>query len=240
MATEPPSVPAAPQSADGREVSALVMMLWFGVLQLAGLVAGWAASLYLFGGAFSSFTAFPQVRNATSVQTAAALGPAIRSMTLVLPVTGAVEIIALAILAIGFWGLRRVDRTFSVPSILTIVMVVGGGLAVAGGVGFFGSVSNIITQAPTASASLSSAEFSSAVASLFIAFFMLAIGGLLTLIGFIGGELLGLWRAGSRYNETLLKLGAIFTIIPFLNLAAPVLIIVGASQARSRLRAGTA
>ena len=207
---------------------------------MAGVVTGWVASFYLFGAAFSNFTAFPPVRNATSAQTAAALGPVLRGMTLVVPVTGAVEIIALVILAMSFRGLKRVDRRFSVPSILTVVMIVGGGLAVAGVAPFFSSISNIIAQAPTASTSNPSAEFSSTLTSLFIALFMFAVGGLLTLIGFIGGQLLGLWRAGSRYKEMLLKLGAIFAIIPFLNLAAPVLIIVGANQARNRLRAGPA
>jgi hypothetical protein len=214
-------------------------MIWFGVLQLVGVVVGWIVSFYLFGTAFSNLAAFGTAKSVTSAQTMAAFRPAFRGLSFVIPVAGGVQMVALAILAIGFWQLRKVDRRFSVPSIFMIVIIIGGGLAVVGLVPFVASIGSIISQAPTVSTPGTSATFSSTLASLIVTSFLLAAGGLLTLIGLIGGQILGLWRAGSRYKETLLKLGAIFAIIPFLSLIAPVLVMVGANQARNRLRVGT-
>lgn len=220
------------------EVSALQKMLWFGVLQLAGIVAGWVVGFYVISTAFSGSTMFSLGQNATSAQTSAALGPVFRSVSMIFPIVSAVQIAALLMLTMSFWELKKVDGRFSLPSVLMLALIVGGVLAVAGFEPFFGSLTNILAQAPTPSAPNPSAELTPAIASLLFSLVLLGVGGLLALIGFFGGQMLGLWRAGSRYNETLLKLGAIFAVIPFLNLVAPVLVIVGANQVRNRLRAG--
>lgn len=239
MTSEVSSEPGRQAPVTDHDSSPLQKMMWFGMLQLAGMVAAWAASLYLFGSTFSHLAALGTANNTTSAQTATALGPVFRSLSLVIPISGAVQIVALAILAVGFWELKKVDRRFSVPSIMVIVAIIGGALAVVGLIPFFGSIANIIAQGPTASAPGPSAALASALASLIVSFILLAVGCLLTLIGFLGGQLLGLWRAGNRYNETLLKVGAIFAIFPFLNLIAPVLVIVGANQSKNRLRAAS-
>jgi hypothetical protein len=62
-----------------------------------------------------------------------------------------------------------------------------------------------------------------------------AAGALLALIGGVGGLILGVWRIGSKYDETMLKAGAIFIVIPFLNILAPILILLGASSVKGRL-----
>jgi hypothetical protein len=54
------------------------------------------------------------------------------------------------------------------------------------------------------------------------------------LVGFIGGEMLGLWRVGSRYNEVIIKVGAIFFIIPLLDILAPFLVMAGVRRAKKR------
>ena len=239
MTSEAPSEPSAQAPAGAFDASALQKMIWFGVLQLAGVVVGWIVSFYLFGTAYSSLTALGTVNSVNSAQMTVAFEPVFRGLPFVIPLVGGVQIVALAILATSFWQLRNIDRKFSVPSIFVIVAMIGGGLAVLGLIPFFASIRNIITQAPAVSAPGTSVAFSSALDSLIVAFLLLAVGGLLTLIGLIGGQILGLWRAGSRYKETLLKLGAIFAIIPFLSLIAPVLVIVGANQVRNRLRVGT-
>jgi len=51
----------------------------------------------------------------------------------------------------------------------------------------------------------------------------------------IGGQILGLWRVGTRYNETTIKVGAIFTIVPLLNIVGPILVLIGALEAKGRL-----
>jgi len=160
-------------------------------------------------------------------------------MTLVVPLIAAINIVSLVVLTIGFRELREVDRpAFSLPSTLMILMVVGGIITVVGVVPFLSGISNIIAQAPTSTSAAPSAAFFSAIAPFFFALTLFAIGGLLAFIGLIAGLILGLWRVGSRYDQTIIKLGAIFAIIPVLDIAAPVLVIVGAQQARRKVSSG--
>jgi len=63
---------------------------------------------------------------------------------------------------------------------------------------------------------------------------MMIIGGLLSLIGLIGGVILGLWRVGARYSSTAIKIGAIFTFFPLLNCVSMVLVIIDARHAKER------
>jgi ABC-type dipeptide/oligopeptide/nickel transport system permease subunit len=64
---------------------------------------------------------------------------------------------------------------------------------------------------------------------------LVAIGGVLSLIGAIGGVLLGLWRVGGRYDQTILKVAAIFVIVPLLSIVSPILVIIGVSSAKGKL-----
>jgi hypothetical protein len=80
-----------------------------------------------------------------------------------------------------------------------------------------------------------SAAFFNQFSSVFAYIGLILLGGILSLIGYIGGLILGLWRVGSRYNQTTLKIGAIFQIIPLLQLVAPILIILGANDAKNTL-----
>jgi hypothetical protein len=64
---------------------------------------------------------------------------------------------------------------------------------------------------------------------------VVVIGAILAFIGEIGGVVLGLWRVGTRYGETVIKVGAIFTVIPLLSTVAPILILVGALEVKGRL-----
>ena len=61
-----------------------------------------------------------------------------------------------------------------------------------------------------------------------------AIAGIALLIGIIG-IILGLWRAGSRYDESLIKIGGILMIIPYLAVVGPILILIGASNVMKRM-----
>ncbi len=47
--------------------------------------------------------------------------------------------------------------------------------------------------------------------------------------------MIGLWRSGKRYNEPLLKAAVIFFIFPYLNVVAPILVLLGARNAGKRL-----
>jgi hypothetical protein len=209
--------------------------MWFGITQLVGLVVGWIVYFYAFGIAFGSTANLNLPPNPSTQQVSSALGPIFQEFTLVMPISLGIELVAILALLIGLREFSRVDPSrFSVPSKLMYLLVIGVIIAGAGAILLFNSLPAIIAQAPSSGSTPSSA-FMSSIAGL-LAFAALAfIGGILALIGVIGGQILGLWRVGSRYNETVIKLGAIFVIIPLLNIVAPILILVGASQAKGRL-----
>ena len=86
-----------------------------------------------------------------------------------------------------------------------------------GGVGgalFLGRLPDLISRVPATPGALPPSFFA-LFGSLGIDFVLLALGGILTIVGLIGGQILGLWRVGTRYNETTIKVGAIFTVIAF-------------------------
>ncbi|HEV2227260.1 MAG TPA: DUF973 family protein, partial [Nitrososphaerales archaeon] len=139
------------------------------------------------------------------------------------------------VLTMGLRDMSKVDGPkFSVPWKLMIFLMIGSALAGVSAYLIFNDIPAIIAQAPRA-AGTPSTDFFSVVGSLLLAALVAAIGGILALIGLIGGQILGLWRLGSKYDETLLKLGAIFVIIPLLNIAAPFLVLIGAYQIKGRL-----
>ena len=131
--------------------------------------------------------------------------------------------------------LAKVDNSrFSLPWKFMIVLIIGVALLAGGLIPVFNQIPNIIAQAPTGPGAPSAAFFS-AISTLIFAAVLAVIGGIMALIGTIGGQILGLWRVGSKYNETIIKVGAIFVIIPLLNFVAPLLILIGAYQVRGRL-----
>jgi hypothetical protein len=219
------------------ETSALTKVMWFGIVQIAGLVVGWISTLYIFGlqfGNMAGFTKLPQ--NATQAQVGAALGPFFQTFSLVIPVDIAVGLVGAVVLTMGLRDLAKVDSSkFSVPWKLMVFLIVGSLVAGAGVSIIFNALPSVIVQAPPTGSATPSTAFFSAIGSLIFAGLIAAIGGILALIGLIGGQILGLWRVGSRYNETIIKLGGIFVIIPLLNIIAPILILVGAYQVKGRL-----
>jgi len=63
---------------------------------------------------------------------------------------------------------------------------------------------------------------------------LLVVGGILTLVGVIG-TMIGVWRLGTLYSDTGLKVAAFLFFIPFLNVVSVFLIILGTSSALRRL-----
>ena len=230
MTVMPPTQPPAAPS----ERSALGRVLWFSILQIVGLVAGWAAGFYLFGPLFGSASAMNLGPNPTPADVAKALGPLFQAIVLIVPISAVISIVGLLLLTSGFRGLSKSDSRFSLPSIFMIIMIIGYVLAVVGVVPLVNDIPNLIAQAPTTGNAPSSA-FATLLSTLIFSIALIGLGGLLAFIGLIGGMILGLWRVGSKYDETLIKIGAIFIIIPLLNIVAPILILVGVSGARGRL-----
>lgn len=237
MSVQAPPVwtPQQPTSAP-EEKSALGKLVLFGIVHLAGIVTGWVVSFYVFGTVFASSAGFKLPPNPTPAQASAALGPIFQAVGLLVPVSLAIELVGMFVLTLGFREFRDVDaHRFSLPTKLMYLMIIGTIIAAAGVIPLFNSLPSIIAQAPYARGTTPSAAFMSGIGTIILFALVAGVGGILALIGVIGGQVLGLWRVGTKYNETVLKLGAIFAIIPLLNVVAPILVLVGAHQVRGRI-----
>jgi len=231
------STPINTTQTTSEERSALTKVMWFGIIELVGIVAGWVAAFYLFSNLFSG-TFFTSLVNSTGTvtpaQVATAMGPVFTDITYIIPLSLGIELVGLIVLTLGFRGLARVDsQRFHVSTPFMAVLMVGLLLAAGGAVPILTSLPNIIASAPTSGTA--SAAFLNQFGTILAYLGLVLLGGLLSLIGYIGGLILGLWRVGSRYNQTTLKVGAIFQIIPLLNIVAPILIILGANEAKNTL-----
>lgn len=227
--------PAMGPSTVAEEVTALQKVMWFSITQLVGVVAGWASSFYLFANLFQNMALFNLPSNPTPEQVSAALGPLIQGLAFVVFLGVAVFLAGAVFLTMGFRQLAKVDRaSFSISTPFMAIFMVG--LVVVGGSAAFliNSIPRLIANVPPQGGPFSP-DFTSVFGSLFADFGLILIGAVLALIGVIGGLILGLWRVGSRYNQTAIKIGAIFEIIPLFNIVAPILILVGANDAKNVL-----
>lgn len=215
------------------EASGLKKVMWFGIIQLVGLVGGWVGGFYVFSTIFMNVNLYSSLpANATPSQVATVLGPLFQAVVYIIPLSLGITIAGLIVLYLGFGDLAKVDKpNFSTPRTLTVLLILGLVFVGAGAIPLINSIPNLISQAPTTGTP--SSAFMSQLSSLFAYFGIMALGGILCLIGIIGGEILGLWRAGTRYNQTTLKVGAIFEVIPLLNIVAPILIVLGANDAKN-------
>jgi hypothetical protein len=247
-ALPPESQQAFAQPQDSRrEASGLRKVMWFGVLQLVGLAVGGAFGIYIIESAITSVAAVVPTINQTypattvppvneSSRALAALGPVFQGFLFLVPVIVVIDLAALALLTLGLRDMGKVDRVrFSTPSTFMLVMVAGTFISAAGALLLLSNLSSFFTAELASQGPPPSADALARVGSLFLGIVVDAVGGILEVVGLIGGVMLGLWRLGSRYDETTLKIAAIFMIIPLLNIIAPILVIIGSAGARGRL-----
>jgi hypothetical protein len=228
------------------ERSALTKVMWFGIIELVGIVGVWVGVYFVFINFFNAslFTSLPT--NPTPSQVANALGPIFQDITYIIPIAVGIELVGLVVLTMGFRGLAKVDKArFHISTPFMLVLIFGVLIVAGGAVSLLGNIPNVIANAINSSSCTGggyygysitctpSAAFFNQFSSLFAYVGVILLGGILSLIGYIGGLILGLWRVGSRYNQTTLKLGAIFQIIPLLQIVAPILIILGANEAKN-------
>jgi hypothetical protein len=226
----------APTEGD-RSKSGIRKVMLFGVLQLVALAFGWVGSFLFIGRAFSGLTTLPPGQTVTPSEVSALLVPVFKDLSVLVPANATLQVLGVVFLFLGFRDLARMDSRFSAPYVLAIVMLVGTLVVMVGAVPLLLDIPNLAAQLPSTGGGAPSPGFISAIGSVIGYFVLIVIGGIMAFIGFVGGQMLGLWRVGSKYDETLLKLGAIFAIIPFLNIVAPVLVVVGTNQVANRLPA---
>ncbi len=137
----------------------------------------------------------------------------------------------LLFLRFAFRALLRFDTTFSTPSGLSLLALAGLPILAAGYALLIAALLQAVGCAgagnPVSLSCLLTPTFSGAVG-------LLVIGGLLTLIGYVG-VLVGIWRFGTHFDNGLFKAGAILLIFPLLALVGAILLLVGAARALERL-----
>jgi len=148
-----------------------------------------------------------------------------------------VEIVTFLQLRSAFKTLASVDRPhFRIPSVLTLLLIIALPLLIAGVIiEFAGLVPFINSISQQQAANTTPTLPTSGLGTLFAGLAMAFIGGIIALIGIIGGPILGMWRMGSRYDDTLIKIAAILFIIPLVDILTPILLLIGASQAGKKI-----
>jgi len=134
----------------------------------------------------------------------------------------------------AFRGLAVQDARFSTPSKLVLLEIIGLALIVVVGLAIFYvllQAINCAAGAPITTACLPVGTLLGLVGLIFVLLIVVLIG----LIGF----LLGVWRLGTRYNNSLFNVAAILLIFPVLNLVAVILILLAAREVRSSIQSST-
>jgi hypothetical protein len=224
---QPVSVPPPPPSwtsglvppvYSGVDRQALGDLKTFALLGIVGIIIS-VASI------FSSNISGIMTANSATLGSAVATGIAVAILAIVGFVIG---IIALFKARAAFKNLATVDRGFSTPAKLVLVFFLG--------LVFFILVFVVLAAAiGLAISSVSSGSVSPGLAAAIGVILLFAgIGIICFIIGAIG-VILGLWRAGSRYSEDMIKIGGILYIIPVVDIAAPILVYIGVNSALNKL-----
>jgi Protein of unknown function (DUF973) len=133
----------------------------------------------------------------------------------------------------AFRTLTPVDGRFSTPATLVLVALIALVLLILVAIGLLAVVYQAIVCAgsgnPITSVCISPGELLGLLA-------VLVVVAIVALVGYIG-LLLGIWRLGTRYGDSLFKVGAILLIFPVLNIVGVILILVAARTARSKIGA---
>jgi uncharacterized membrane protein len=131
----------------------------------------------------------------------------------------------------AFRTLAGIDSRFATPSTLTLVLIVALVLVVLVGAGIFVVVYQAV-ECAGAGNPLTSSCLSLGTALGLVG--LLGVVAIVALVGFVG-LLIGIWRLGTRYGESMFKVGAVLLIIPLLNFVGAVLILLAARSARERI-----
>lgn len=228
-----PQPPAMASPADERR--ALSRITWYAALFLVSALVGAVAAV----GVFSSFAAgglgfylgASIGSSGPTAQQLQAMAQGFQYLTELIPIVLIVGVVSLILLWTGFRGLLKAGaRSLSLPSKLTLVAMIAWVLLLPGTLLVWTTIVPVMAFiAPR------TVPPASLVDSLILGVILAVIGGVLSLIGTIGGVILGLWRVGVRYDQTILKVAAILVIIPFLSIVSPILVIIGVGSAKGKV-----
>ena len=214
---------AGPTAASGDEVSGVGRVKWGALLGILGL------ALAIGGIMIVIFDVGLGITNTNDAGYVSLLHTILLAVTLVV-IGVLLGLFSFILYTAGFAALRRADRRFRTPMVLCVIGLVGLALIAGFVVSYAGAINSAIA-CPSSNSTCQNNATS-------IAHGVVALGYVGGLLGFIGliGLIVGLYRFGSRYSNSIAKVGAILYIIPFLSVIAPILVLIGAVQVQKKLR----
>jgi len=206
----------------------LYKLQWFAIISLVGSVTGFVVAYYY----FRYLYVFPGQSISPGQLNTAFLQEILTSELEVIAFSGIVTGIAYYFLWNAFRDLSRSDSQFTIPKWFTLVILFSFPTLYGSIVLLFNGMEQTLSQMSSLGSTLTSLP--PGTNSLFEGFGLLALTGILLLIGFVIGQLLGLWRLASRYQDDTFKVAMIFSIIP-IPLVMPIFVMVGVHNARRRI-----
>jgi Protein of unknown function (DUF973) len=214
---------AGPAAASGDELSGTSRVKWGALLGILGLVLAIGGILIVL------FDVGLGVTNTNDAGYVSLLHTILLAVALV--VIGIIfALLSFVLYTAGFAALRKADRRFRTPMVLCVVGLIGLALISGFVVSYAAGIDSAIA-CPSSNSTCQNNATSIAHGAVALGY----IGGLLGFIGLIG-LIIGLYRFGSRYSNSIAKVGAILYIIPFLSIVAPILVFIGAAQVQKKLR----
>jgi len=209
---------------------ALLYVSWAAILALVGALISVVALVFVSG--FSFLNVSTTGTGSTSVSVNSTGFAWVVALT---AVGAALTMAELFLYRRAFVVLRNRDHSFSTPA--TLVFLALAALAVVFLVlfGLLGLIAQAITCAGPGNTITSSCLDAGTFFGLFA---VLAVTAIVAVVGYIG-LLIGIWRLGTRYSESMFKAGAILLIFPVVNIVGVVLILVAARSAGGRLQGTT-
>jgi hypothetical protein len=207
---------------------------------IAGLSKIWTAAAVAIAGSVLGIVVLVAV-NAGYVRTSLPMsGSPLSVATTALEILLGVGLVGLVISVVSYWYyrdgfvfLRTVDTRFS--STPTWVLLVIAGIVFVG-IAFTILVAAILSLVSCAGNASVIPPSCIVPGNLLGPLVLLLFAGIIALVGFIG-TLVGIWRLGDRYGNSLFKIGAVLLIIPYVNLVGQILILVAAGGARAQIQA---
>ena len=213
----PPSGPTpASRSADRRS---LVFAEWAAILSI---LSGIVSAVFEFSGRLTGLFTTTTTSTGTTIS--------LPSPWVWVGYLGGLTAVGLATLVLlrgSFRSLAPVDRRFSTPATLALVALFGVVIVLIGVglllVGLYQAVSCVGSGNPLTRGCLFSGVFLGGLG-------LIVVGAIATLVGGIG-ILIGIWRLGSRHDESLFKVAAILLIFPIVSIVGAILMLVAARSA---------
>lgn len=202
------------------------------IVMLIGIIAGYALDF-----AFGLFLAYSLTAPSTNPFEVLLSSGFLILVSIAAAIGIATELIYLAELRLGFKSLSGVDRpNFGTPSKLTLVALIAVPFVFLGFiVEFAGLIPFLATINPLQPPVTPPTQLPTGLFYILVGGAIAGVAGIVALVGVIGGAILGVWRMGTRYDESMFKISAILFVFPLVNIVAAILFILGVGSARKKL-----